>query len=125
MASSEAGIEFEQTGPRSAVQTGDNKLGASVMGDRVGDVDNIAERLSVRGNEADGLGSELIRDGRAGDRFRLAFLSRNAHQVGQSGAVDVIDPLAVRRADGVGVKVSVAQLLGGSAIGGGAPDVDP
>lgn len=94
------------------------------MRDRIGDIYDIAERFSVRGNKANGLDAELVWDSGTGDWLGCASVHGNAHQAGSSGAIDVVRPLAIGGTDGIGIEASGGQLLGRGAVGAGTPDGD-
>src|SRR5208282_2358353 len=92
--------------------------------DRVGDVHDIPDRFSVRGNETDGVDGELVRDFCTGHGFGFSSVDGDPIERAQTGLVDVVHPLSVRRTDGMSVEESESQLFGGGAICTGAPDGD-
>src|SRR4029077_1198868 len=91
----------------SSLEADNRKLTDGVVGVRIDQIDDKAQRFPVRRDETDPIDGEPVRDVTCRDRFLLfASIDWNPHQAGGSRGGNVVHPLPVGRAGWAAVKDS-------------------
>src|ERR1700678_1703524 len=108
---------------RGGIEIEEREFFLAALGFGVDHFHDVGERFSVGGNRCADARQEAAGDYTGGDHFGLAGAIQRGARNAAVGAVIVVDPFSIQRADGSHVEFPVGDLDGAGTIGVRTPNV--